>query len=117
MYRDALEAAWTQLLSVNSKGAPIFLWRGPNFFLGEDAIAGVVIHCPPEGQWDNPETPEAPINGIQNPRDRWMNPIYVELVVDGETVDLNRPAPPGDTPIAMSDSTNRFAGSHPPGGQ
>jgi hypothetical protein len=30
---------------------------------------------------------------------RWMNAIYVELVVDGEIVDLNRTSLPADTPI------------------
>jgi hypothetical protein len=97
--RDAFQAAWPHILSVKSKGAPIFLSKGPNFFLGDDAGAGVVIHCPPEGQWDNPETPEAPIEGVQNPRVRWMNTNYVELVVDGEIVDLNRTSLPADTPI------------------
>lgn len=97
--RNAFEAAWPHLLSVKSQGAPIFLSRGPNFFIGDDASAGVVIHCPPEGQWDNPETPDAPIEGVQNPRGRWMNTIYVELIVDGEIVDLNRTPIPADTPI------------------
>ena len=65
--REAFEAAWPHILSVKSKEAPIFLSKGPNFFLGDDASAGVVIHCPPVGQRDNPATPEAPMEGIQNP--------------------------------------------------
>jgi hypothetical protein len=64
---------------VKSKGAPVRLVRGPNFFLGEDRKAGVVIHCPPLGQSDDPAT--------------------IELVVDGDIVDLNRIPLPADTPI------------------
>lgn len=97
--RDAFETAWPHILRIRSKGAPIFLSRGPNFFLGEDRSSGVVIHCPPVGQWDNPATPEAPIEGIQNPRGRWAYTIYVELVVDGKAIDLNRIPLPADTPI------------------
>ena len=57
------------------------------------------MHCPPVGQGENPETPEAPIDGVENPRMRWMNANYVELVVDGKIVDLNRTPLPADTPI------------------
>jgi len=72
------------------------LVRGPTFFLGEHVKAGVVVHCPPAGQADNPATPEAP--------------IYVELVVDGDVVDLNRMPLPADTPIIderFKDGKNR----------
>jgi hypothetical protein len=97
--RKSFEAAWPHLLSVKSKGAPIFLTRRPNSYLGDDDSVGVVIHCPPVRQWENPETPEAPIEGFKNPRVRWMFTNYVELVVDGEIVDLNRTPIPVDTPI------------------
>lgn len=97
--RHEFETAWTHLLKVKSKGAPIFLTRGPNFFLGEQAEAGVVVHCPPEGQWDNPATPEAPIKNAKDPRTRWIYTNYIELVVDGTIVDLNRISLPSDTPI------------------
>lgn len=97
--RDEFEAAWPHLLAVKSKGAPIFLVRGENFFLGEGKQAGVVVHCPPEGQWDNPATPEAPIDGVQEPHMRWMNTNHIELVVDGDIVDLNRIPLPENTPI------------------
>lgn len=97
--RKEFEAAWPQLLKVKSQGAPIFLVRGPNFFLDQKQ-AGVVIHCPPEGQWDNPNTPEAPIEGYtEESRSRWMNTNYIELVVDGEIVDLNRIQLPPETPV------------------
>ena len=32
--REEFESAWPHLLKVKSKGAPIFLVRGSNFFLG-----------------------------------------------------------------------------------
>ena len=97
--RDDFESAWPHILEVKSKGAPIFLVRGPNFFLGGETEAGVVIHCPPEGQWDNPATPEAPIQHAKDPRTRWLYTNYIELVVDGKIVDLNRIPLPSDTPI------------------
>ena len=75
--REEFESAWPHLLKVNSKGAALRLVRGPNFFLGGH-IAGVVVHSPPLGQED---------------------PTYIELVVDGDIVDLNRIALPADTPI------------------
>jgi hypothetical protein len=86
--REEFEAAWPHILKTKSKGAPVFLVRGDNFFL--DGKAGVVVHCPPEGQWKNPRTPEAPIEGVQNARMRWSNTNWIELVVDGDVVDLNR---------------------------
>ncbi|HLW64989.1 MAG TPA: hypothetical protein VKS79_06670 [Gemmataceae bacterium] len=93
--RDEFEAAWQHLLKVKTKGAPIILVRGPNFFLGGERKAGVVVHSPPEGT----KNPEAPIHGVTNVRERWMNATYIELVVDGEIVDLNRIRLPADTPI------------------
>lgn len=97
--REEFEAAWPHILKVKSPGAPIFLKRGPNFFLDKER-AGVVVHCPPKGQWDNPKTPEAPIEGypVESPI-RWQWTNYIELVVDSEIVDLNRIPLPPDTPI------------------
>jgi hypothetical protein len=97
--REEFEAAWPHILKVKTKGAPIVLVRGPNFFLGENAKVGVVVHCPPLGQADKPATPEAPITRITNVRERWMNATIIELVVDGQIVDLNRIPLPQDTPI------------------
>jgi hypothetical protein len=97
--RDEFESAWPHLLKVKSKGAPVILVRGENFFLGEKVKAGVVVHNPPVGQANNPATPEAPIPAQDNPRVTWMNTTYIELVVDGDIVDLNRIALPADTPI------------------
>lgn len=92
--REEFEAAWPHILKVKSKGAGIILVRGRNFFL-DDAKAGVVVHCPPQGQKD---TPEAPIES-SNVRERYSNMNYIELLVDGEIVDLNRIPLPADTPI------------------
>ena len=77
--RDQFESAWPHLLEVNINGAPLVLVRGANFFLGKDRKAGVVIHCPPLGKSNHP--------------------ARIELVVDGEIVDLNRIPLPDDTPI------------------
>lgn len=96
--REAFESAWPQLLKVKSKGAPVILLRAPDAWLGETIKAGVRIHAPPPGQADNPNTPEAPI-GSPNLRTRWMYTTFIELVVDGEIVDLNRIPLPADTPI------------------
>ena len=41
-------------------------------------------------QSKNPRTPEGPIEGVENLRMKWMNTNWIELVVDGEVVDLNR---------------------------
>ena len=77
--RDEFEAAWPHILKVKSKGTSLRLVRAPNFFLGGESNAGVVIHCPPRDESDEPAT--------------------LDLVVDGEIVDLNRIPLPADTPI------------------
>lgn len=97
--REEFEAAWPHTLKLKTAGAPIILVRGPNFFLGDKSKAGVVVHCPPLGQAGSPATPEAPIQGVVDVTMRWMNTTYLELVVDGEIVDLNRIPLPADTPI------------------
>ncbi|TWT41300.1 hypothetical protein KOR42_48400 [Thalassoglobus neptunius] len=113
--REEFEAAWPHILKAKSQGAPIFLKRGPNFFLDKE-LAGVVVHCPPKGQWDNPKTPEAPIKGYptESPH-RWQWTNYIELVVDGQIIDLNRIPIPADTPIIdgrfKADKTNEDAKS------
>ena len=43
-------------------------------------------------------TPRPSINST-SVRERWMYTTYIELVVDGEVVDLNRVPLPPDTPI------------------
>ncbi len=83
--REEFESAWPHILKVKSKGAAIRMVHGPNFFLGAHVKAGVVVHTPPPGQAGNPAAPEAPIS--------------IELVVDGDIVDLNRIPIPADTLI------------------
>jgi hypothetical protein len=89
--RETFEAAWPHLLNVKSPGAPVVLRRGPSFWLGDKSSAGVCIHTPPQG--------EAPIADAKEAAGRWEKTIYLELVVDGEIVDLNRIPLPPDTPI------------------
>ena len=98
-HREEFEAAWTQLLKVKTKGAPVFLVRAPSYFLGEGVRAGVIVHSPPAGQADNPNTPEAPIRGVTSLRERWMNTTYLEVVVDGDVIDPNLIRIPTKTPI------------------
>jgi len=97
--REEFESAWPHLLKVKSKGAPIFLVRGPNFFLSEHIKAGVIVHSPPPGQSRNPATPEAPIPGVTNPRVRWMNTTFLEVVVDDEIVTWKPTALPKSTTV------------------
>lgn len=96
--REEMETAWPHLLKVKTKGAPIFLVRGPNFFL-DQAKAGVVVHAPPARRATDPEWGGVPVPGQSNPRMAWMNATYIELVVDGEIVDLNRLPLPADAQI------------------
>ena len=92
--REEFESAWPYIVELKSKGAPIILKRGPNFFLGGSSKAGVVVHCPPAGN----KNPERPIPAQNNANMPWMNPT-IELVVDGDIVDLNRIRLPADTVI------------------
>ena len=96
--RDEFKAAWPHILKVKTKGAPVFLLRAPNFFLGEGHKAGVVVHCPPASQSYVP-APEAPIPGVTNPRERWMNATYIDVVVDDDIITFNRRSLPAGTPV------------------
>ena len=69
--REDFELAWLHLVKVKSKGAPVFLVQGPNFFLGKGSKAGVVVYSPPVGQADNPATLEAPINSAEEKVAYW----------------------------------------------
>jgi len=100
--REELEAAWPHLLKVRSEGAPVILVRGPNFFLRDGAKAGVVIHCPPLEKGKVNGKAEEKFEGKGEAglwKGRSLIATYIELVVDGEIVDLNRIAFPADTPI------------------
>jgi hypothetical protein len=96
--REDFESAWPHLLKVKSKGAPIILLHGPKTDFFAVKPAGVLIKSPPvqAGELANPETPLPRQTDV---RTKWMNTIYIELVVDGEIVDLNRIPLPPDTPI------------------
>lgn len=89
--REEFEAVWPHILKIKSQGAPIVLRRSPNFWLGKGKTAGVCIHTPPRGQ--------APISGDKVADNRWEKTIYIELIVDGEIVDLNDTFLPPETPI------------------
>jgi hypothetical protein len=96
--REEMERAWPHILKVKTKGAPVILVRGTNFFLGNKAKAGVVVHSPPVDQAGHPKFPEVR-KDTPNITTRWQYTNYIELVVDGEVVDLNRLPLPADTPI------------------
>lgn len=64
---------------------------------------GVIIHTPPEST-DRTKNPEKQLGGYGaddpvNVRGQWMWTNYIELVVDGVVVDLNRIPLPANTPI------------------
>ena len=80
--REEFESAWPHILKVKSTGTGIRLVRAPNFFLGRSTKAGVVIH--------GPTTSKA---------DKRTDTTYIELVVDGDVVNLNRIPLPADTTI------------------
>ncbi|HVX16121.1 MAG TPA: hypothetical protein VHC22_33355 [Pirellulales bacterium] len=96
--REEFEAAWPHLLKVKTKGAPIILVRSPgtHWHFGRTK-AGVLVHCPPGGV--EPREASGPLPGFEGVREQWMETIYIELVVDGRIVDLNRIPLPADTPI------------------
>ena len=60
--------------------------------------AGVRVHCLPV-QAPGHALPEAPLPGQGSPRATWMYTTFIELVVDGKVVDLNRIPLPPDTPV------------------
>jgi hypothetical protein len=94
--REEFEAAWPHLLKVKTKGAPIYLVRAPTPV--GDIKAGVWIHDPLPLSKGTP-TPKSPLEGDPNRPQAWIYTTYIELVVDGEVVDLNRIELPADTPI------------------
>lgn len=98
--REEFESAWPHMVEIKCLGAPIVLRRDTSFWLGK-GNAGVCIHTPPQGK--------QPISGDQiKPAVPGASPfaggrldqtIYIELIIDGEIVDLNRIQLPADTPI------------------
>ena len=96
--REDFEAAWPHLLKVKSKGAPIILMRGPRTDFFEIKPAGVLIQSPP-ARIAKLANVEIPMPGATDARTKWSNATFIELVVDGQIVDLNRIPLPPDTPI------------------
>ena len=98
--REEFESAWPHFWKVKSKGSPIILVRSPKTVFPELKV-GVLIHSPLAGT-DRKVHPEEPIDDWErfgDVRARWMWTTYIELVVDGSVVDLNRIPLPADTPI------------------
>jgi hypothetical protein len=96
--RETFEAAWPELLKVKTKGAPLVLVRSPgtHWHFGKTK-AGVLFHCAPAGtEIAEPAQPQGTEGDVAT---RWWHTNYIELVVDGEIVDLNRIPLPADTPI------------------
>jgi hypothetical protein len=91
--RKQFESAWPHILKVITKGAPVILLRSPYTWLGR-MEAGVIVHCPPAGT-----KPEIVPLGEGNNIYRLLRANYIELIVDGKVVDLNRIPLPADTPI------------------
>lgn len=91
--REQFEAAWPHLLKVASEGAPLILLKSPYTRLGR-IDAGVFIH-----------TPVRQIDKLKefvdevDEDDYRINSTYIELIVDGKIVDLNRIQLPADMPI------------------
>jgi hypothetical protein len=100
--REDFEAAWPHLLKVKSPGAPVILMRGSNFFLS-GAKAGVVIHAPPLNEAEAAAKVDGKVQAVTE-ADVWKGmsvaTTYIEVVADGEIIDLNRIALPADTLIS-----------------
>jgi len=92
--REDFESAWPHLLKVKSKESRLLLVSGRNFFLGEKSKAGVVVHSPPVNHAD----PGAKIGRGAGMKGS-LTTTYIELIVDGDVVDLNRIQLPADTLI------------------
>lgn len=99
--REEFEVAWPHLLKIKSEGAPVILVRGPDKRLGMPIEAGVRVYAPPRsaGKAGEGAAPKEPLPDDRPVRSRWVYTTFIELVVDGKIVDLNRIPLPADTPI------------------
>ena len=93
--RKQFESAWPHILKVKSKEAPLILLRGPDKDVGASINAGIRVWCPPK--IGDQTIAAKPIPGATNARDRWRETTFIELIVDGDIVDLNRIPLPADT--------------------
>jgi hypothetical protein len=100
--REDFESAWAHILSVKSKSAPVILLRSPSTFF--ECKAGVIIHCPPL-QNGRRTMPDEPLTG--DGAGRWMYTTYIELVVDGQIVDMSRLNLPGDVQVEAGENAKR----------
>jgi hypothetical protein len=97
--RAQFEAAWPHILSQKTKGAPIILRSSPDSMLGSSIKAGVRIFEALPSTKEN-KFAGKPIPGATHPGERWLYTTYIELIVDGDVVDLNRiPLPSDESPI------------------
>ncbi len=95
--REEFESAWPHILKLKSKGASVILVRGPHTrfkLIRWPAVkAGVRILSPsgpnPPGYADRAKRAGVTLRTVTD----------IELVVDGDIVDLNRIRLPEDTPI------------------
>ena len=85
--REEFESAWPHLLKVRGKDAPIILVRGPNKMVGTPIPAGVRIKHPAIERGGRATGRSDLYRG------------FIEVVADGNVVDLNRLPLPADTPI------------------
>jgi hypothetical protein len=97
--RDQFEAAWPHLLSLKTNGSPLVLRPSGHDLLSSPMKAGVrVFEALPSSK--NNKYAGKPIPGVTHLGERWLYTTYIELIVDGEIVDLNRIALPNEeTPI------------------
>jgi hypothetical protein len=102
--REQFEAAWPHILKISPKGSSLVLRRGANFFLGEKSAAGVVIHCPEcaAGEGAAKGVGQGAVKSKSRPAEENSPPrqeITIDVIVDGNVVDLNRIPLPADTRI------------------
>lgn len=98
--RADFEAAWPHLLKIKTQGAPVCLVKHSTPGLRGEIRAGVYVRCPPSerGELNMKRVVEAVPKGTKWEPYRGRM-ISLELVVDGEIVDLNRIELPAETPI------------------
>jgi len=103
--RAEFESAWPHILTVKSQHAPLVLLSSPDKRFGDSIAAGVRIQSPP--QTGNRVTPSAPDDTTKARELPLWAQTVIELIVDGDIVDLNRIPLPADTPII--DKRSRIA--------
>lgn len=99
--RDDFESAWPHILKIE-KGAPLVLTsRSTYAWLGRGKAVVLVMPAFVHGEWEGGKV-----------KPSWTGTSCIELVVDGQIVDLNRIPLPADTPIVdqrFKESTEQIA--------